>query len=153
MEIRKATLEDLPAIQQLNYQLCLIEAENYDPTVIADWPLSKAGARYFSDRIKNAFAVVAEEDGQIIGYSVGGLDQAETYRNVGVLGIVENTYVQPQHRRKGIGTKLFEEFLKWCKKKGVTRIRRIASAENKDAIKLYRRQGFSDYEVVLEKDI
>ena len=37
--IRKATLEDLSTIQELNNSLFKLEKENYDPALVNDWPL------------------------------------------------------------------------------------------------------------------
>ena len=37
--IRSATLNDVRAIQKLNYELFKLEKENYDSTLIVDWPL------------------------------------------------------------------------------------------------------------------
>ena len=47
MNIRKANLNDLDAICDLNNQLFKLEKENYDPTLIENWPLSKEGREYF----------------------------------------------------------------------------------------------------------
>ena len=41
--IRQATLKDLKSIQNLNYELFKLEKENYDSTLIVDWPLSEEG--------------------------------------------------------------------------------------------------------------
>ena len=41
--IRKATQEDLKAIQELNYKLFELEYNNFDPDLNMDWTFSKTG--------------------------------------------------------------------------------------------------------------
>ena len=59
MNIRKANLNDLVAICDLNNQLFKLEKENYDPTLVEDWPLSDEGREYFTDLINNHYVIVA----------------------------------------------------------------------------------------------
>ena len=45
--IRKTTLKDLKTIQELNNSLFELEKENYDSTLVKDWPLTKEEQKYF----------------------------------------------------------------------------------------------------------
>ena len=45
--IRKATQEDLKAIQELNYKLFELEYNNFDQDLNMDWTFSKTGENYF----------------------------------------------------------------------------------------------------------
>ena len=65
----------------------------------------------------------------------------------------ENMFVLEEFRGQGIGVKLLQEFVTWCKSKDVKRIRTVASAQNTRAIEFYRRAGFLDYDLVLERDL
>ena len=62
-------------------------------------------------------------------------------------------FVLPEFRRKGIGTKMFGEFIKWCKKKSVKRVRLVVDARNERALKFDRKLGFKDYSIILEKEL
>lgn len=66
--VRKAKLEDLNVIQNLNNQLFKLEKENYDSTLVQDWPLSEDGKQYFEDLIINHYVIVAIKDEAIVGY-------------------------------------------------------------------------------------
>jgi ribosomal protein S18 acetylase RimI-like enzyme len=98
-------------------------------------------------------ALVAVIDDRIIGYLVGGFAKVEEYRSAGKTAELENMYVIPKYRSMRIGNKLINKFLSWCKSKDVERTRVITSANNKLAIGFYHKNGFSDYNLILEKRI
>lgn len=75
VNIRKATLEDLSTIQELNNSLFKLEKENYDPTLVNDWPLSEEGKDYFSGLINNHYVIVALLDNRIVGYLAGSIEE------------------------------------------------------------------------------
>jgi len=66
MEIKKAKLEDLKTLQDLNAKLFEKEHEEYDKTLDPDWPYSEEGKKYFEERIKNGCTLLAELDGKIV---------------------------------------------------------------------------------------
>ncbi len=144
IEIRKATIEDLEDIQKLNLQLFKKEYKEYDKTLNLKWTFGKDGTEYFKKRIK---------DRRVIGYLVGTFHSPEAYRNLNVFAEGENMFILEKYRGKGIGTKLISKFIEWCKEKKAEKIRVIASIQNKKAIELYRKLGFSDYNLILEKEI
>ena len=43
IEIRKASLEDLEIVRNLNNELFKLEKENFDSTLVENWPLSEDG--------------------------------------------------------------------------------------------------------------
>ena len=53
--IRKAILEDVSYIQNLNNELFKLEKENYDTTLVLNWALTEDGKEYFEDLIKNQY--------------------------------------------------------------------------------------------------
>ena len=153
--IREATLNDLEKIQELNLKLFEKEYEEYDKLLDLNWSFGKVGTKYFKDHISkdDCFVVVALIDDEIVGYLCGGLTKAEIYRKLPLTAEVENTFVIEKYRSKGVGTKLYNNFLEWCKKKKVGKIRVQATAQNEKAINLYRRNGFKDYTLILECDL
>jgi len=156
IKIRKATLKDLEEMQKLNLMLFEKEYNEYDKTLNKNWTFGKKGKNYFKERIldsKNAFAMVSVVNKEVVGYLVGNVFSGENYRKQMKFAEGENMFVLSKFRGKGIGTQLFEEFLRWCKQKGVDRVKLVASSENKRAIKLYRNLGFRDYSLTFEKDI
>lgn len=153
--IRKATIKDLKKVQELNLKLFEKEHKEYDKFLNLNWTFGAEGTKYFSDRIKNedGCVFVAELNKEIVGYLCGGLRKSKPYRNPPIMAELENTLVLENHRSKGIGSKLFDAFINWCKTKKVEKIRVEASAQNKLAISFYRKNGFKDYTLVLEADL
>jgi len=159
MEIRieKATIDNLNDIIKLNHKLCIHEYENFDKTINKNFANSKAGKDYFKDRInnENSCALVAFINGKIVGYLMGAIVVSEhyiDYRNINNLAEVENIIVNENYQNKGIGKQLIDGFLNWCKQKNVQRVKAVASAKNKVSMNFMRKQGFLDYEIVLEKN-
>ena len=150
VEIRKANINDLKEIQMLNHKLFEKEKKEFDSTLDCSWPLGEEGTQYFKDRIeKNGLALIAEDEGKIIGYLVGAKTEIESYREKNSIAELENMVVLEEYRSKGIGTKLTNEFLNWAKNFDIIKVK--ASAQNKKGINFYRKLGFLDYDITLEK--
>ncbi|MFA5029774.1 MAG: GNAT family N-acetyltransferase [Patescibacteria group bacterium] len=152
-KIKFATLKDFKDIQDLNHRLCLKEYAEFDQTIDKDYSLSDPSEKYFKKRIRSGCALVAVLENKVIGYLVGGIVEAEEYRTISKLAEAENMFVLEKFRSLGIGGKLFKEFIKWCRLKKAKRVRVVASAQNFRAIRFYRREGFKDYDLVLERNI
>ena len=150
ISVRKATLKDLKAVQELNLKLFEKEYKEYDSTLDISWPYSEEGKKYFSEIIKKEFSAVAEADGKTVGYILGGKSGTETWRTVKRIAELYNMLVLKEYRGKGIGTKLANLFLDWCRQNNFERIRVVSSAQNKKGIKFYKKCGFNDYDVILE---
>ena len=154
-QIRKATISDLPAIQELNRKLCVLESEKFDPTTKPDYSLSESGKEYFTSNLNspNSFSLVAESDGKVIGYILGSIKEAEDFRTIKSLAEGDNMYVEEAFRGKGIGKSFIEQFESWCRERNIQRVRYTASANNLDAIKVYEAGGYKKYNIVLEKEL
>ncbi|MFH1978417.1 MAG: GNAT family N-acetyltransferase [Candidatus Aenigmatarchaeota archaeon] len=155
VEIRTAKLEDLKEIQRLNQILCKKEHDEYDPLIIGDWPYRKEGEEFFKNRIieEDGFVVVAIKNNIIIGYLAGGLSKPLSYRKIDKMVELDNMFVLDAYRSSGIGSKLYNEFVKWCKKTGTKRILVHASAQNKKGIEFYKKVGFKEYTMELETEV
>lgn len=150
--IRKANIKDLESILKLNSVLFKNEYQKFDNTMDLRWTHSKEGKKYFKDKIvkKEGFVEVAEYNNNIIGYLIGGLSERVSHRKKAKYAELENMITDKKFRGKGIGRKLTKNFIAWCKKNKVNYVSVTASAGNKDAISLYKKSGFKDYDVVLE---
>lgn len=154
IETRKATLGDLEKIQQLNYILGKTEREKYDRTIRLNYPISQKGKKYFKSRImKDGCAFVSTVNGKVIGYLVGSVTRAPDWREVPRIAELENMLVLEGYRGLDIGTKLYSRFLMWCRRVHARRIKVVATAQDKRAIKFYHKKGFKDYELVLERKV
>lgn len=156
IQIKPATIENLKAIQELNQMLFEKEYAEFDNTLDRNWPFSEDGTEYFKYRITkdDGCAFVALVDDEIVGYLAGGLmDNSKNYRILPNSAELENMFVLEKCRGLGVGSKLYQAFVDWCKSKEVGRLRVVASAQNSGGINFYRKNGFVDYDLVLEADI
>ena len=150
--IRKANIDDLYEIQKLNSELFKLEYNNFDSTIIVNWPLSKEGKEYFEDAINNHVVLVACLNKQIVGYLAGTLNSQYSY-NINTQAELDNMCVSTENRKLGIGRKLFEEFKRICKENGISEIKVIASYKNTNAINFYKSNGFEEAELTLKLNI
>jgi hypothetical protein len=152
IKIRKATIKDLKEVQKLNLLLFQKEYKEYDKFLNLNWTFGERGTKAFKKVLtnKDRCTFVAEYNGKIIGYLAGGISTPEFYRNLPKVAELYNTLILEKYRNKKIGTKLYSEFVKWCKNKKFKIIKVQASAPNKKAINFYRKNGFKDYTLILE---
>ena len=150
--IRKATIDDLKIIQKLNNDLCDLERDNYDPTLVEDWSISERGKKYFSYLINNHCVVVAEIKNDIVGYLAGTINEKGTYEKI-QYGEINNMFIKENRRRIGIGKMLIDNFKDYCKLNGVNNIKVVAKYKNKGAIEFYHKNGFEDFDLTLTKKI
>lgn len=150
--IRKATIEDLKCIQELNNDLFKLEKANYDSTLIENWPLSKDGEEYFTDLINNHYVIVAILNNEIVGYLAGSINEKCSYEEI-QYGELNNMFINENFRGYGIGKKLIDSFKNYCKDNNIDNIKVTASYKNKDAINFYKKCDFSEFDLTLTMKI
>lgn len=156
MEIKRATIGDLKEIQELNLRLFKKEYKEYDKTLDLSWTTGKRGKKYFKESISNSgsCALVAKENGKVVGYLIGAVTEIAHYRTKIKKQIeLENMFVLETKRNQKVGTKLVEAFIKWARMKGADNISVTAAAQNKKGIRFYRKLGFRDYNCTLERSL
>lgn len=66
---------------------------------------------------------------------------------------LDNIYVLPAYRRKGVATKLFTEVEQWAKEQGAIRLDLWTWDFNKNAIAMYQAMGMTPQQYVFEKKL
>ncbi len=147
--IRKAKISDLNDILRLNFDLFKKEYKEYDKSLNLKWTYNE-GKKYFKARItkNNGFVEVVENKNYIVGYLCGGIIKGLFYRRKAKYAELENMFID--YRGKGLGAKLAEDFIIWCKENKADYISLTAFAKNEQALGLYRKLGFEDYNLSLE---
>lgn len=152
MTIREANQDEYKKLQQLNQEV-MEDNYKYDSDLEMSWTFSDLGEKYFKNLIadESSTCFVAEENTVLIGYASVRLKSFEyrksTYIEIGDLG------VSPAYRSKGIGAQLVKACEKWGKVQGVSRIFVTSYFANQGAVKFYKKYGFTEIDVSLEKDI
>lgn len=154
--IRKATSEDRAALE-----LCFIELQTFERTIEPNRVEPEIVAADYIEELladcvyHNGAVLIAEEDGRFAGFAcvlsqVHSSSVIEKYRNH---AYVTDLYVRKSDRGRGIGEQLMRAAEDYAFANGAERIRVGVLAANNAAHGLYRKLGFRDYEVVLEKTI
>ena len=89
-------------------------------------------------RDPNAAVLVAESPGGVVGRLSIARDGNPASHHVAELGLM----VAAGERRRGIGTALMEEAVRWAGAAGVTKLELHVFPHNEPAIALYRKLGF-----------
>lgn len=117
------------------------------------WAHSHIGKEYFTKLLNNpeACCLIAEENGKKIGY-IAAIPKKITYR-ISKYVEIDNMGVIPKYRSKGIGTMLMNRCLEWAKAQGFQKAYVNSYFHNQMAIRFYKRNGFSEIDVSLEKNL
>lgn len=152
--IRKARLDELPLVQEMNHKLFLWDFAR-DPALNTAWPHQEVGRSYFEKKISGETGVcfVAEREGELVGYVVGRIDKEIDKTDTLLRSELENIYVEESARNSGVGKLLVNKLVAWCKGHGSENMLVTAYAGNVDAIEFYKKCGFESYALKLEKNL
>ena len=112
---------------------------DYVVSVLDRWWGGPSGERahpvFFYELGKDA--LIAEEDGQVVGFLLGFV--APTTPPTGYVHLVG---IHPDFRRRGVGHLLYEQFTERCSAAGAHRIKAITTVGNDGSIAFHRALGF-----------
>lgn len=83
-------------------------------------------------------ALVAEQDGEVVGFLFG----FHIHRPVPT-GYIHMVGIHPEHRREGIGKKLYAAFTERGREQGMTRLKTIAFPGDEGPVSFHRALGFA----------
>jgi ribosomal protein S18 acetylase RimI-like enzyme len=149
MKIKTAQPDDWQLIQSLNNQV-FINDKHHDDDLDMEYPFSERGIKYYKRLANGEYGkcLIAYADGNPAGYIALAVKDFG-YRKSKYIE-VENIGVDPTYRSQGIGRLLIEEAVKWAKEKNAVKLYVSAYWQNKRAINFYKKNGF--YEIALELD-
>jgi ribosomal protein S18 acetylase RimI-like enzyme len=143
--LRSARSEDAPALGRLGALLVKAHHE-FDPDrFIAPGPETERGYGGFLasqlDR-KDAFVLVAEDQGVVVGYVYAALEGRDWMALRGPAGVIHDLVVSPDHRRGSVGRQLLERALEVLAARGAPRVVLSTAAPNAPAQRLFASAGF-----------
>jgi ribosomal protein S18 acetylase RimI-like enzyme len=145
VHIRPATPKDVPTIGRLG-ALLVREHHDFDPQrFIAATPRTQEQyGGYLGTQLKepNIVILVAERDGEVIGYTYSGVEGTDYMSLRGPAGVMYDIVVDPDHRQQGVGRMLVDATLEALKKKGAPRVVLSTAERNAAAQRLFDRAGF-----------
>ncbi len=132
--IRVAVKADAPKILQLIRDLALYEKAPLEAVAT----LEQIEQTIFSNQ-PSAFAHVAEVDGEVVGISIWFLNYSTWLGKPGIY--LEDLYVDPLHRGKGLGLALLKELASICSERGYERLQWWVLDWNEASIEFYKSLG------------
>ena len=153
MTIRESDKKDMPEILALMKEL-INEHHRLDP-YYKEFSRYRGLKSYILDSIKNVnwISLVAVEGEEIVGYFIGEIAEAPFYSSEKWVGVVADTAVKKELRRKGILKALFKEAMQRFQKQGVNYIELSVDTRNSAAVAAWKNLGFTDYKLRLRKKI
>jgi ribosomal protein S18 acetylase RimI-like enzyme len=155
MEIRPATLQDVPGILPLVAKICALH-KAWDPAKYGfldhpekryEWWLNN---RVISDA--RSVVLVAAEKEKIIAFLIGTVEQEIPIYQIKEFGFVHDVWVEEEYRNEGIARQLATLAIEKFREIGVKQIRLDTAGPNDVARNLFRACGFrvSAIEMLLE---
>lgn len=143
--IRAATQADLPSIGRLGALLVRIH-HDFDPQrFIAARPGTEQGyAGFLGTQLEDPDVVVlvAERNGQVVGYTYAGVEGWDYMSLRGPAGVLHDIVVDPAQRGYGVGRMLLDATFAALKARGAPRVVLSTAAGNEAAQRLFARAGF-----------
>lgn len=143
--IRLATSADLPTIGRLGALLVRTHHDFDAERFIAATPgTERAYASFLAAQLgdPDAVVLVAEREGEVIGYAYAGVEGTDYMALRGPAGVVHDLVVDPARRGEGAGRMLLEAALEALTARGAPRIVLWTAVRNEAAQRLFSRAGF-----------
>lgn len=132
------TIDDLATVYHLGEELFL---DQQQPMLYRIWDAYEVTGYFNTDP---EFCLVAEESGSIVGFALGTIFEKEgsawKYGYVAWLG------VKGGHRRRGLGTRLYQEMERRMRKGGVRMVILDTEEHRRDAVAFFHSMGFKGRE-------
>ena len=143
--IRTSVPADQMAIGRLG-ALLVAEHHDFDPKRFIA-PIPNLAERYGEFLISQAkrpemSVLVAERQGEVVGYSFGGMEGNDYMALRGPAGVLYDLVVAPGHRRQGIGATLLKAALDALARLGAPRALLFTADKNHGAQALFDKAGF-----------
>ena len=148
---RPATHADIPRIAELAEQAVAELTVNKGGAV---WARREARRAPYVDSLRadleaaDHCVVVGEITGAVIGYAVV---RAEALRDGGVLGVLDDIYVEPEAREVGVGEALMDAVEAWCRGRGCIGIDSLALPGNRETKNFFETFGLVARAIVVHR--
>lgn len=150
--IRTAKYEDLPTL--LQFEQGVIEAER---PFCPDMQQEKFHYYDLAELLNKdtAEAIVAEEDGQLVGAGYAEIRETRHYYKHDKISYLGFMYVLPEWRGQGINQRIMDALFQWSHQQGIEHFVLDVFSGNASAIKAYEKVGFKPLltEMILHKPV
>ena len=154
--VRPATSADLPRIGRLGAQLVdehnafdpqrFLATKNRTPTDYAAFMSTQLGDPSIA-------VLVAEDHGDVIGYSYAVVEGYDYMSLRGPAGVLHDLIVDPENRHRGVGRMLLNAMLDQLKERGTPRVVLTTAEGNNVALALFANAGFRRTMIELTREM
>lgn len=138
IQIREATIEDLPTLKQFEQELIKYERP-FAPNLKED-PITYYNIEAFITN-KDAQLLVAVIDHQLVGSGYALIKKSAPYKKPDQYAYLGFMYVSPDHRGKSINGKITQQLIDWATSRNISEIQLDVYADNLSAISAYAKSG------------
>lgn len=148
MAVRAATGEDVAAVASMWVALAAEQREHGSHLLAVE---NQSRARDLVAQYVHAGGVaVAERGGDRVGFVMCHTETG-LYETDGTRGVVDNLYVDPEHRGDGVGSRLLDWAEDALRDDGADVLAVEALWANEGARRLYERRGYAPHRVTFEQ--
>jgi ribosomal protein S18 acetylase RimI-like enzyme len=143
--IRRATAADERALGRLGALLVETHYAFDAQRFIAPTPETPVGyGSWLASQVaeRNIAVIVAEADGEVIGYAYAGLEGRDYMSLRGPAGVLYDIIVDPAHRGHGVGRQLLDAVLDFFRERNAPRVVLSTAKRNGPAQHLFASAGF-----------
>ena len=145
VSIRAAVSGDAPALGRLG-ALLVRTHHDFDPArFMPATPRTERGYGSFLTSplaASDAVVLVADREGEVIGYTYAGLEGFDYMSLRGPAGVLHDIVVDPAHRGGGVGRLLLDSTLAALRERGARQVVLSTAERNAAAQRLFARAGF-----------
>lgn len=156
IQIRPATVADLPALGQLGAQLMRVHYD-FDRQRFLDPGSDPAGgyARFLGTQLQDedATVLVAEAGGRVIGYVWAAIEPLSWKELRDECGYIHDLIVDPAGRTHGAGRALLDAACDWLRSRGMPRVVLCTAEKNVVAQRLFTRADFRPTMIEMTKEL
>ena len=143
--IRSANPKDLPTLGRLG-ALLVRTHHDFDPKrfMSATQQTESGYASFLGTQLDapNVVVLVAEQDGDVVGYTYAGVEGRDYMSLRGPAGVLYDIVVDPERRRNGVGRTLLQATLQALKSHGAPQVVLSTAVHNEAAQRLFESAGF-----------
>jgi ribosomal protein S18 acetylase RimI-like enzyme len=146
VRVRRAAEPDVEVVLDLWVEMMSYHARldrRFQPTVDAREAFRDTLQQWMADESKRV--LVAEQQGDVIGYIIGHLAENPPIFELRHYGHVSDICVAPDWRRRGVGRQLFAALHDWLHEHGLSVVQLSVAARNSVSQAFWHEMGFEDF--------
>ncbi|MBI4734185.1 MAG: GNAT family N-acetyltransferase [Rubrobacteridae bacterium] len=141
--LQKAGYDDVGVLAGFLHELFLLE-QDFKPDI--DKQTFALALAIDSPDLVSIFKVVLRNGDELIG--MVALHKSISTAEGGWAGRIEDLYLRPGYRGKGMGAEVIDEIVRIAKADGLCRVTLIADKNNEPALNFYKKHGFEEMNLV-----